>query len=1545
MHQFAIPRFGRTQRFGRMGRRGTVLIFTLGVLIVLSVMGTSFALLMRTERQATVNYLYGVRAKLIAKDGILRATAELQTLLARNNYTELTDLWAFGVVASGTDYVYDYNVFCGVQRLSDDQNPPPVSYPYYHPTAALPQDRGINYLDWNQNGVSDLGEQLDPAFFQGGLPTQRATLSGFAADGLYESPFRAGTFVPGGDHYRLKVIETNAQLNLNFIGETPLDILTDELNTVPGYVPGDTVNGTAFKFMLLQLGAAIQEEITLPENPFNYDCVRDLWDLRLALGGQFTSKYQIRDVVIGNSTLANPEDAWRAVENSVTVHAWPGHDPRYTSRNPNTLVPEINTRTRYEEKIGSMDYVAVDQQYEFRGKPHAVDTRSAVLCPVNVNTASGPVMRAVFANVSGDARFWYFSVGDTAAGTGLIAGDPENAPGAPAFSVATIPDSDIAQSVKHPEYTELALWSDTSEDQFGFGPDLTTMRDNFAVFRRKPNLNNSANILFRQNPKVILYLQLDPLKAPVEDQGTTADPRQNYAANFTACVEALRPFHNWADFDKRVIQDIVIANHGVFGGAALPSMQQIVEPFDVEWRHPFNKTAPGGAGNPYDGETDYLREWYYEAVADLLRAAFNPTPKITKYNPDANYYQRVDRSDLLYYTVPLCFHSPGIFEVTALGQIYGNVYNPDPLVADYEPRPIVKRQLVSVVKVADIMRHHSQRDFTTGVPNDVGDFKFLAGGVPDPGSTSITRLMRNPPGFTPRDTRSCTTTFPRTIDEHFGITGSRGTRVNGHVPTPHGDNPEALIYDTYMGDHVNGFYPVEAADPGWGYISLRAQDVSPLEPWVHDIVADAAATPFEDDVLYMKSNPPPPGATPNLELNFFLPFNESLYTVNPGTRGWVNNPPTGNNYQTARYGSAPMDVQPDYATGQFATQVNQQPRARSLCWFPDGFLFRASDYYTTLNQASSTKLPSHLVYPTGVGAVPSASGGTNGYQTTMDPADLIDNQIPADYVENYRGGAQPRDDQKADQDMRQDDSNFPYYEGTVEFWYKSDVDQYDTRGYPGSWTYNPDNDRVFGGFFSANVMTYVDTAANVGIEGCQTFMYKEMKNHLRFTRIYYMNAIRGTTGAYNDYIGAGALLSDILATTADVVADLDGYASPVTVFPPGHAQAGTPIADGDHDPDDLGFMFARYEHWVYLSSRLANPTHLGVNANVPYDDVFVPHQWYHVAVSFRSDAETKDPFHGKACNFFINGVKIDEENQAGLHYPSGWDSSYWNDAANLGPAAGSATDRIRALSCLINEVEPKPVLVIGAVRRRQTTEEARQAFSVGGTGNDLTRELFYFADGEFVAPCNGTMDTFRVTNKYIEDGIEVVSLGIEPNPAIQRYGRYNTLWESGSLPAPNEPLGSYQNGFTNRWGRDVRVACINWNEYRPVYDPLQCFDVVYDSAPYCRVGFETLTARDGTGVQHTTTPTSPFVPDDGGYSGFKATEYAAPTGGAGVTGMGIAFPASNEFVLPRDGALIYDVDFCNGDHVGVMCTAIFDDITVTVLIPIEFLQFEEVYDF
>ena len=77
MHQFAFPRFGRAQRFGRMGRRGTVLIFTLGVLIVLSVMGTSFALLMRTERQATVNYLYGVRAKLIAKDGILRATAEL----------------------------------------------------------------------------------------------------------------------------------------------------------------------------------------------------------------------------------------------------------------------------------------------------------------------------------------------------------------------------------------------------------------------------------------------------------------------------------------------------------------------------------------------------------------------------------------------------------------------------------------------------------------------------------------------------------------------------------------------------------------------------------------------------------------------------------------------------------------------------------------------------------------------------------------------------------------------------------------------------------------------------------------------------------------------------------------------------------------------------------------------------------------------------------------------------------------------------------------------------------------------------------------------------------------------------------------------------------------------------------------------------------------------------------------------------------------------------------------------------------------------------
>ena len=54
----------------RSPRRGAVLIVVLGVLMLLSLLATSFATLQITERQVSRNYLDTVRAKLLAQSGV-----------------------------------------------------------------------------------------------------------------------------------------------------------------------------------------------------------------------------------------------------------------------------------------------------------------------------------------------------------------------------------------------------------------------------------------------------------------------------------------------------------------------------------------------------------------------------------------------------------------------------------------------------------------------------------------------------------------------------------------------------------------------------------------------------------------------------------------------------------------------------------------------------------------------------------------------------------------------------------------------------------------------------------------------------------------------------------------------------------------------------------------------------------------------------------------------------------------------------------------------------------------------------------------------------------------------------------------------------------------------------------------------------------------------------------------------------------------------------------------------------------------------------------
>ncbi len=64
----------------RANERGSALLVALGVLVLLSMMGVTFAILTRMEMQAATNFDTILRARVLAESGLQRALTELQTL-------------------------------------------------------------------------------------------------------------------------------------------------------------------------------------------------------------------------------------------------------------------------------------------------------------------------------------------------------------------------------------------------------------------------------------------------------------------------------------------------------------------------------------------------------------------------------------------------------------------------------------------------------------------------------------------------------------------------------------------------------------------------------------------------------------------------------------------------------------------------------------------------------------------------------------------------------------------------------------------------------------------------------------------------------------------------------------------------------------------------------------------------------------------------------------------------------------------------------------------------------------------------------------------------------------------------------------------------------------------------------------------------------------------------------------------------------------------------------------------------------------------------
>jgi len=106
-----------------------------------------------------------------------------------------------------------------------------------------------------------------------------------------------------------------------------------------------------------------------------------------------------------------------------------------------------------------------------------------------------------------------------------------------------------------------------------------------------------------------------------------------------------------------------------------------------------------------------------QAMADVLKANFNPNLTLNKINPDANLYTIVDKTDLITCSTEFCFTPMGIFEIESDGMVVSTNQNYD-LLSVRQGSMVAHKKIVSIVKVYDIYRETSQADFYEGTSND-----------------------------------------------------------------------------------------------------------------------------------------------------------------------------------------------------------------------------------------------------------------------------------------------------------------------------------------------------------------------------------------------------------------------------------------------------------------------------------------------------------------------------------------------------------------------------------------------------------------------------------------------------------------------------------------------------------------------------------------------------------------------------------------------------------------------------------------------------------
>jgi len=575
-------------------RKGAVLIVVLGVLMVLSLLGVSYAQLAQMDRQTARSYLDSVRARLVARAGVEQAVSRLE---------------AIDLLRDGT-WIYPGGV-----ALEDTTQP---SFAALNPSSGAPM---TVLIEGQPRGYTDVMSQSAHA--------------------------------QNGDLFALKIVDANAQLNVN-----------DGVRWGAGHSVSRNL-----RRMLRVLGTIRGVSQTQTDR---------IVDLRPASG--YRSKLEVLTVLGSQSDFDKLKDyiaihAWQDTSvcepvplSQQALAAYPSDITYFRGNNIYRCGRQKNSRgqTMNQEMLFYPSGLINDD----RIKTYAMDElnpqwiETVARAPVNINGASREVLVSVLADLHG-----FFRV--------------ERRQNNPTRALTT------ASSPGH-------LGMPPSERWTGDKLDYAT-----AYTAGGPNSDeDDSGLLIATVP---LAAPSGPL--PTGTAAMVPNSALSIADEIIACRKRITgpsgfnyatasfggPFRNWAQFavfcDNLVAAGVLADNRPIYNDA----LQGNSTPVSSQQRAVANR-----------------------AMADVLKANFNPNLHLNELNPDANLALHVDKTDLIVHSTEFCFAPPGRFEIESLGRILRRLTPAGTMTSPINHAVVAEAKVVATVKLWEAFRQTSQKQFQAG---------------------------------------------------------------------------------------------------------------------------------------------------------------------------------------------------------------------------------------------------------------------------------------------------------------------------------------------------------------------------------------------------------------------------------------------------------------------------------------------------------------------------------------------------------------------------------------------------------------------------------------------------------------------------------------------------------------------------------------------------------------------------------------------------------------------------------------------------------------